>query len=255
MTVTQIIFSPTGGTQRVTDIITSRWAEQIRKIDLTSAAIDYPALTFGQEDAAVIAVPVYGGRVPGLAAQRLAQIRGNQARCVVVCVYGNRAYEDALIELKDLAGQSGFKVIAAVSAVAEHSILHQYATGRPDPQDETELQSFADKIFKKLGGNGGGESVLRVPGNHPYKKAGGGALVPKADGKCNCCGLCARNCPAQAISKEEPNAVDEKKCISCMRCVMRCPRSARKVNSTVVSAVAQAIEKACSERKGNELFI
>ena len=71
---------------------------------------------------AVIAVPSYGGRVPGTAAGRLGAIRGNGARAVLVCVYGNRAYEDTLVELQDIAKQAGFRVTAAVAAVAEHSI-------------------------------------------------------------------------------------------------------------------------------------
>ncbi len=254
MDIIQIVFSPTGGTQRVADILTENLGKPARKIDLTDAGLKTTSLE--REDLAVIAVPSYGGRVPALAAQRLAQVHGDQARCVIVCVYGNRAYEDTLIELKDLAEQCGFQVVAAVSAVAEHSIMHQYAAGRPDSQDQDELRSFAKKILDKLNqSDTDSASALEVPGNHPYKKAGGAGLVPKADGSCNGCGLCAENCPAQAISKENLKAADPHKCISCMRCVVRCPQSARKVNGALVSMAALAIKKACSVRKSNELYI
>ena len=64
MKVTQIVFSPTGGTQQVLDTITSTWENQVRKIDLTDAGNEYSALNFSQDDIAVIAVPSYGGRVP-----------------------------------------------------------------------------------------------------------------------------------------------------------------------------------------------
>lgn len=175
--------------------------------------------------------------------------------CVVVCVYGNRAYEDTLIELHDIAEKSGFQVIAGIAAVAEHSIMHQYATGRPDEEDRNELQSFAEKILAKLNGKPSDMSAPQIPGNRPYKKAGGAGLVPKADRQCNACGLCAEKCPAQAISRENPRATDGKKCISCMRCVSICPQSARKVNSAMVSVAAMAIKKACSEKKRNELFL
>ncbi len=254
MNVIQIIFSPTGGTQRVADIITESWGNPVRKIELTDAGLQTTQLA--KEDVAVIAVPSYGGRIPALAAQRLTEVHGNQAQCVVVCVYGNRAYEDTLIELKDLAEQCGFRVIAAISAVAEHSIIHEYAAGRPDGQDQEELQNFAEKILEKLNRSDiDGASVPEVPGNRPYKKAGGAGLVPKADRNCNGCGLCAENCPAQAINRENLKAADSKKCISCMRCVVRCPQSARKVNGTMVSVAALAIKKACSVRKNNELYI
>lgn len=255
MDVVQIVFSPTGGTKKVADIITSEWKNSVHRIDLTDAKIDYASIRMKKEDVVLIAVPSYGGRVPALAAQRIAGIQGNQSQCVIVCVYGNRAYEDTLVEMNDLAKQSGFKVIAAISAVAEHSIMHQYATGRPDQQDEKELRSFAGIIWGKINdSNDSDASALQIPGNHLYKKAGRTGLVPKADKKCTSCGLCAKNCPAQAISMKNIKTADSKKCISCMRCVVRCPQSARKVNGTMVSVAALAIKRACSARKENELF-
>ncbi len=253
MRVFQIVFSPTGGTQKVADILASKWDKPAENIDLSDPKIDFAAVSLEKEDVAVIAVPSFGGRVPALAAERLEKIHGNGAMCVAVCVYGNRAYEDTLIELNDAAVKSGFQVIAGIAAIAEHSIMHQYAAGRPDDEDRSELQGFAEKILAKI--SGGDMSAPQIPGNRPYKKAGGAGLVPKANHKCNACGLCAEKCPAQAISRENPRETDSKKCISCMRCIAICPQSARKVNSVLVSAAAMAIKKACSEKKSNELFL
>lgn len=262
MKVHQIVFSPTGGTQKVADILTAQWSDAgeqgrpINRIDLTDPGFSDTACGISKEDVALIAVPSYGGRVPGLAAERLGKIDGGQAQCVIVCVYGNRAYEDTLAELQDIAEQSNFRVIAAVAAVAEHSIMHQYAAGRPDRTDREELERFAERIDEKVKAAGtDGAPDLQIPGNRPYKKAGGVGLVPKAGSECNHCGLCAETCPAQAISRENPKVTDSRKCISCMRCVVRCPQSARKVNGAMVSVAALAIKKACSERKSNELYI
>lgn len=255
MKVSQIIFSPTGGTAKVADIITDTWGMPVSKIDLSNPEMDSSSLNIEKEEIAIIAIPSFGGRVPGLAARRIANIHGNQAPCVIVCVYGNRAYEDTLIELQDLAEKSGFKVIAAIAAIAEHSIMHQYAAGRPDEQDKSELVSFAQKILEKINGNSAEPSTPQIPGNRPYKKARGGGLVPKAGNGCTNCGLCARQCPAQAISLENPKETDSKKCISCMRCTVLCPQSARKLNSAMVSAAALAMKKACSARKENELYL
>ena len=255
MRVFQIVFSPTGGTQKVTDIITSEWGKPVEKIDLSDPEADFSAVSLEKGDVAVIAVPSFGGRVPSLATERLEKIHGNQAACVAVCVYGNRAYEDTLIELTDTAEKSGFRVIAGIAAIAEHSIMHQYATGRPDEQDRSELQNFADKILVKINDGLSDMSTPQIPGNHSYKKAGGAGLVPKADHTCNACGLCAEKCPAQAISKENPRETDGEKCISCMRCIEICPQSARKVNGAMVAVAAMAIKKACLERKNNELFL
>ncbi|MCI8509600.1 MAG: 4Fe-4S binding protein [Lachnospiraceae bacterium] len=255
MKIVQIVFSPTGGTQKVADIIVEGWTESLTKMDLAKASLEYSNFHLEKDDIALIAIPSYGGRVPALAAQRLAKIHGNQAQCVIVCVYGNRAYEDTLIELKDIAEQCDFRVVAAVSAVAEHSIMHQYAAGRPDQADKDMLSRFGKKIFEKISRKDASMSLPEIPGNRPYKKAGGTGLVPKADEKCTNCGLCAAHCPAQAIGMENLKTADSKKCISCMRCVAICPESARKVNGALVSVAALAIKKACSDRKENELFI
>lgn len=255
MKVSQIVFSPTGGTKKVAEIITSAWGMPVHKIDLSNGERDYSSLSFETDDIAIIAVPSYGGRVPGLAAQRISGIQGNHTPCVIVCVYGNRAYEDTLVELNDIAKKSGFRVIAAVAAIAEHSIMHQYATGRPDEKDRSELESFAGRILEKINDDSSESAMPKIPGNRPYKKTGVASLIPKAGSECTYCGLCASQCPAQAISKENPKVTDSKKCISCMRCVAQCPQSARKVNGAMVSAVALAIKKACSTRKENELYV
>ncbi len=88
-----------------------------------------------------------------------------------------------------------------------------------------------------------------------FSPTGGTGLVPKAGNDCTSCGLCARQCPAQAISNENLKIADSKKCISCMRCVVQCPQSACHVSKAMVYVAALAIKKACSTRKGNELYI
>ena len=196
----------------------------------------------------LVAMPSFGGRAPAAAIERLRKIAGNGGKCTLVCVYGNRAYEDTLAEMEDAAKECGFRVVAAVAAVAQHSILPQYAAGRPDASDKKQLEQFAEQIAGKT------EAVVSIPGNRPYKKAGGAGLVPKVGKSCTKCGLCAESCPVQAIDAGRFKA-DSKKCISCMRCVKQCPEKARKVNGAMVSIAAMAIKKACSVRKENELYI
>ncbi len=248
MRAVELIFSPTGGTEKVAHIISRRWSDQVETIDLSDPKTDFTKCEIKKEDTVLIAMPSFGGRTPAVAIQRLKQIKGNGANCILVCVYGNRAYEDTLAEMEDTAKACGFRVVAAIAAVAEHSIISKYAAGRPDAADEAQLTEFAERILHQ------DEEAAAIPGNRPYKKAGGGGLVPTAGKDCVKCGLCAEQCPVQAIDRATLKA-DTKACISCMRCVKQCPHGARTVSKVMVSVAALAIKKACSVRKENELYL
>ncbi len=251
----QFVFSPTGGTQKVADAITRVWSFDVQKEDLSDTSKNFSSVHIEKDDLVLIAVPSFGGRVPAVAIERLARLKGNGAKCAIVCVYGNRAYEDTLIELKDTAEKSGFSVIAAVAAIAEHSIMHQYATGRPNQEDIKILRDYSKKILDKFNSSNSSETPITVLGNSIYKKAGAGGIVPKAGKDCVSCGLCAKNCPVSAIDVKNPKITDSKKCISCMRCISICPENARKVSSALVAVASLAIKKECSTKKDCELYI
>ena len=253
MKLYDIVFSPTGGTKKVADYLTGALEGAVTTVDLTDSKQDFHAISLTKEDVAVISVPSYGGRVPAVAVERLVMVHGNGARAILVCVYGNRAYEDTLVELEDTAKRAGFQVIGAVAAIAEHSIARQFAAGRPDALDAAQLSDFAKQIQHKLSGADSSEPA--IPGNRPYKKSGGVGMVPKATKECTNCGICAEKCPVQAINRENPKKVDEKTCISCMRCVSVCPQGARKLNPILLSAAGLMLKKVCSERKECELFL
>ena len=112
-------FSPTQTTARVLQAIARGMAQSATELDIAHQ-ID-ATKEFAQNEVVVVGVPVYGGRVPALAAQRLAHLRGNGTPAVAVVVYGNRAYEDALLELQQLLTAQGFEVMAAAAFIGEHS--------------------------------------------------------------------------------------------------------------------------------------
>lgn len=252
MNVYKMVFSPTGGTMKAADMVAQTLADEVTLVDLCDSKKDFRNLVLNEDDVAVIAVPSYGGRVPTTAAARLSKCRGNGARAVLMAVYGNRAYEDTLLELQDTVKEAGFKVVAAIAAVAEHSIAHQFATGRPDAQDQQLLETFTQSIKEKLAS--GALSAPHLPGNRPYKTSNV-SMVPKATKACTNCGLCAQKCPVQAIDRLHPQNVDKKACISCMRCVTICPQHARTIHPIMQFAAGLALKKACSQRKEAELFI
>lgn len=250
MNLSLIYFSPTGGTERIARKLAQAISSQCREMDLSSRSATPPTLS--ADDIAVIAVPSFSGRMPALAAQRLRAIKANGARAIVVAVYGNRAYEDTLIELADIATEQGFNVVGAVSAVARHSIVTKIASSRPDAEDMKTLDTFGKKIYSKL--NSGSTTAPHIPGNRPYRKTGG-AFTPKTYRKCNNCGKCVRECPAGAISKENPRNVDKKLCIGCMRCVETCTQKAKHLSPILVFLAGQMLKKPCATRKEPELFL
>lgn len=254
MHMTQIVFSPTGGTQKVVDILSNAWNVPFATIDLTNPTFDFSTFHIDSDDLVILAVPCYAGRVPALAAKRIVQIQGHHAHCVLVCVYGNRAYDDTLIELFDLANQCQLNVIGAIASVAKHSIMTQFATNRPDTKDIQDLQDFVYQIQAKLDSKIPNLSIKFLPGNRPYKQAGGG-MVPIASDACLRCGQCSSLCPVQAIDPTRPYQTDPHLCISCMRCVVKCPVQARSINPEQLAQLIERVKGAISSRKENELFL
>ena len=139
-------FSPTGGTKKAALALTSALADTdgFTEIDLSLPAL--AQYTFAADDIIVIAVPVFGGRVPAFALQQLTALHGQNTSAIAVAAYGNRAYEDALLELSDSLTSQSFRVIAAAAVLSEHSMLRSVAAGRPDADDLAQLTDFAKKI-------------------------------------------------------------------------------------------------------------
>lgn len=249
MALKLIVFSPTGGTERAARALAAQWGEAPQLVDLCDPQGAYLGCELGEQDEVVVAMPSYGGRAPAVAVERLGKIAGNGAACTLLCVYGNRAYEDTLVEMFDAATAAGFAVVAAVEAVAQHSIMEQYAANRPDAADIELLGSFGRQLAGKRS-----PLAAQLPGTRPYKKAGAAGLVPKPTKSCTACGQCALGCPVQAIEAVGFKA-NPKACISCMRCVRQCPEHARKASAAMIAVASMAIKKECSKRKECRLFL
>ncbi len=247
-----LLFSPTGGTKKAALILCRALGAKTEIYDISRP--DFAFAGARGDGIAIIAMPSFAGRAPALAAERLKRANGGGMPCVLLCVYGNRAFEDTLVEMDDIARQCDFNVIAAVAAIAEHSIVRQFAAGRPDAVDEKNLAEIGRQIGRKLAEETVGHDFA-IPGNRPYKQTAGAALVPQATAECIACGLCAANCPAEAIPVADPAQTDRELCIACMRCVEICPVHARQTDEKIREMIAARIGPVCSIRKECEYWL
>lgn len=246
-----IYYSPTGGCKAVSDTIASALDERFVRIDLMNK--NMPHHTFSKSDLCVIAVPSFSGRIPPHAKEKLRLLKSDGAFAVLVAVFGNRAVDDALAELDDVAVSIGFSPVACIEGVAEHSLVRTFGAGRPNEKDRSQLKDFAKQILKKLGRND--ISSPHISKSRPYKEYKPSAMTPQVDDTCVSCGKCALECPTDAIPYGNVKSVDTQKCFSCMHCTSVCPINARHNAESVTNALYERLRDRCSEAKENKLYI
>ena len=241
-------FSPTGGTRKVADAIAAGFNIPVVEMDLTKAD---SAVTLGDNDALMAVLPVFAGRVPQISLERLSDLKGNGQKAVAVVVYGNREYDDALLETRDALEAGGFRVIAAAAFIAEHSIARSIAAGRPDAEDEALCRQFAADVMAKAD-----DAVpVQVPGNFPYKELKPSAFHPAASEHCVKCGSCAQQCPVGAIPLDDPAQTLNDLCINCMRCVEACPVNSRALPDTFLNMITQMLNQNAAGYKKPTIFL
>ena len=263
----QCYFSPTGTSRRVAEAV-CRGLKSPETVlcDVTHAEAEVAA---GGNDAAVFAVPVYGGHAAPLALQRLESVRGDGTPAIVIVLYGNRAYEHAARELAAFVAARGFVPVAAAAFVGEHSYStarYPIAAGCPDARDEAEAEAFGQAVAAKLAVQGvRSVDARRLPGvqngmlsmwrflrfvlnyrrnqkKHPQK-----VLVETAADRCTHCGRCVKRCPTGAIAAGDELHTDAVKCIRCCACVKGCPAGAR----SYASPFAPVLSRNFARRKRN----
>lgn len=252
-----VYFSPTGTTRKIIDaIVEGLDPEQINRYDLT-----YPLEKTEQQfvdGVAVIGAPVYAGRIPEGCLERIANYKANGIPTVLVALYGNREFEDALVELRDVSIAQGFNVIAAGAFIGEHSystLKHPIAVGRPDSDDLDRAVAFGQQIAEKIKRND--FNTPEIEGNVPYKeRVRFGGVAPETDPEtCTLCGRCAEVCPVRIISVSNSVTTQAEHCIMCSACVKVCKFVARSFNHPVIEERRELLIKNCSVPKVPQTFL
>lgn len=244
-------FSPTGGTKKAGESFCNALAKSIEKVDLgvKDTPVEQAAC-----DVVVIAAPVFGGRIPTVAIDKIKALDGKSKKAVTIAVYGTRAYEDALLELNHTAEECGFEIVSSAALIAQHSIVPIVGQGRPDASDIDDIQNFAKKVLEKL--NVGDTKKVEVPGNTPYKDHMTVPASPISTAACNKCGACEAICPTDAIRVNENGVVTElEKCILCMACITHCPKQGRILPPPMQAGMNEKLGALKEVRRENEFFL
>ncbi|MEJ2041107.1 MAG: 4Fe-4S binding protein [Desulfosarcinaceae bacterium] len=257
-----VYFSPTGTTRKVLENVAKGIAAgTVEHIDLTLPEGAQKTMPPFSDELVVLGAPVYGGRLPVDAIDRFKRLKASNSLAVPIVVYGNREFEDALLELKDLAIALGFNPVAGGAFIGEHSFATKdvpIADGRPDDLDVQKAMDFGAKIKDKVKALQSPDALmdLEIPGRFPYE---GGARsmavspVTKED-LCTLCGICAGVCPTAAISIDNSVKTETELCIRCCACIKNCPEDARVWEDSMMKKITDWLYENCRTRKEPQIF-
>ncbi len=266
-----VYFSATGTTKKavteIAGIIAEKLGTEQESYDFTLPEARVSALEFSANDLVIFGTPVIAGRVPNVLLKYLGMIEGKGAIAVPVVLYGNRNYDDALIELRDILENHHFHTIAAAAFIGEHSFSNILAQGRPDALDIQVLHKFAAEIAKRVKQRANADQMQPVSVNGtPYPYSGyyqprdrkGNPVdirkvIPVTGDECNDCKICADVCPMGSISREN---VKELKgiCIKCCACIKKCPTKAKHFEDAAYLYHQHELEEGFARRAEPECF-
>lgn len=157
-------FSPTGTTKRTLRAVAEGFGcSELSETDWGDPKSRAAILKTGPDELVIAGMPVYYGRIPSLFHEGL-PLHGEGTPFVPVAVYGNRHYDDAVLELKTLGEAAGCVTLGAAAFVAQHCLNPDMGRGRPDASDLAVMKRFGSALRAKADGLAGSMPPLSVRG-------------------------------------------------------------------------------------------
>lgn len=269
--MTAVYFSPTGNAKKVAKAIAGACAEalsvSLEEFDYTLPSAREHTREFSPEDLVIVCTPTYAGRIPNKTLPYVQNaFTGNGALAVPVAVFGNRNFDNCLIELRNELEAHGFHTIAGAGVPTEHVFFDGLGTGRPDREDLDRLAAFGREIAKKSVALEEIPEKIDVRGDDPvgayYTPLGtdGKPAVflkakPKVDlDACIGCGRCSEVCPMGSVSPTQ-SEVCTGVCIKCQACIKECPMGARYFDDAAFLSHVQMLAENYTRRTEAEFFL
>lgn len=265
--VFKIFFSATGTTKRVVDAVGNELSENAQTYDFTLPAARKAFPLLAPDDLVVFGLPTYAGRLPNLLLNYLATIEGNGAWAIPVVTFGNRSFDNSLIELRNLLENHHFRTISAGAFSCEHSFSRTLAAGRPDAEDLDFARHLAAESRRKMEALNP-QTYSHIPVAVEGDSAAGyyqprtdeGATIdirkvkPKTSDACLRCGTCANVCPMGSISPDDFSTITGI-CIKCCACVKRCPVQAKYFDDPGYLYHKEQLERRYPQPAPNRMFL
>lgn len=270
--VKAVFYSATGSTKKVVTALATKVAEEL-DVPMQKLNFSYPQFRedkkiFEKTDLVIFGVPVYAGRVPNKMLPYIQKgFEGNNAIAIPVVTFGNRSFDNGLIELRNELEKNQFHTIAGGAFPARHAFSDKIGDpNRPNADDFQVIMHFSEQLAKKV------REMKEIP--EPIAVRGDDSIeqyyIPLGiDGQptkflkakpqthedlCGLCGICARTCPMGAISLLNPKEIPGT-CIKCQSCVRKCPSQAKYFNDPAFLSHRAMLEQSYTERCEIELFI
>ena len=270
--------SPAGTTRLVSEIIERTLVRQQMNVELfdlaankSSANLFLKLKNSGGRFCLYLGTPVYACHAVPMVTEFITHLPHNIGGFVVPYVtWGGVTSGLALYEMAASLIKKGYLLVGAAKVLAVHSLMWQLDSplgyGHPDADDEKIVSEMAAAVTDQLKISQVVPLNLSVLAYQPEKARDfmkhmslekAREMLPKHEvdlQQCSACGICEKQCPAQAISCD-PYPEFSSRCILCYNCMRLCPEKAIHADFSMMESFIRSKAEQSTEQPLSQVFI